>query len=40
MKQVALARLRKECVEGNDRACETLKRACEGELADACHYVP
>jgi hypothetical protein len=40
MKQKAMARLRRECVNGNDRACNTLKRVCEDGTTEACHYVP
>jgi hypothetical protein len=40
MKQHAMARLRKACVAGNDRACDTLERVCEDGREDACHYVP
>ncbi|WP_281284929.1 hypothetical protein [Halonotius terrestris] len=40
MKRQEMALLRKECVEGNDRACHTLERVCEDGRDDACHYVP
>ena len=40
MKQEEMALLRRECVKGNDRACETLERVCEDGYEDACHYVP
>ena len=40
MKQHAMAKLRRECVEGNDRACETLERVCEGGRDEVCQYVP
>lgn len=40
MKQKELALLRKECVNGNDRACNTLERVCEDGRKEVCHYVP
>ncbi len=40
MKQKELALLRKECVTGNDRACNTLERVCEDGREEVCHYVP
>jgi hypothetical protein len=40
MKQSELALLRKECVEGNSRACETLEYACANGRTEVCHYVP
>jgi len=40
MKHKAMAHLRTECIEGNDRACETLERACESGRESACQYVP
>jgi len=40
MKEKAMADLRKECKRGNDRACDTLERICEGGRETACRYVP
>ncbi|MFB6293278.1 MAG: hypothetical protein ABEH60_03335 [Halonotius sp.] len=40
MDRKELALLRKECVNGNDRACDTLRRVCEDGTEQACHYVP
>lgn len=40
MKQEEMAHLRKACVDGNDRACETLERHCEEGRQELCHYVP
>jgi len=40
MKQKDMARLRKSCVDGNNRACETLEQLCEAGRTEICHYVP
>ncbi|WP_338739069.1 hypothetical protein [Haloplanus salilacus] len=40
MKQEDMALLQEECTDGNDRACNTLERLCEGGRDDACDYVP
>jgi hypothetical protein len=40
MNQKEMARLRKSCVEGNSRACDTLEQLCEGGYTEICHYVP
>lgn len=40
MNQEDMVLLREECTEGNDRACHTLERLCEGGHDDACDYVP
>lgn len=40
MKHTELAVLRKECASGNDRACDTLERVCEGGREEACQYIP
>jgi len=40
MKQKDMARLRKSCVDGNSRACDTLEQLCKAGNDDVCHYVP
>jgi len=40
MKGKAMADLRKACIDGNDRACETLERIREDGRETACRYVP
>ena len=40
MNEPEMAQLRKECIRGNDRACDTLERVCEDGRTDACLYVP
>ena len=40
MKHRHMAQLRKECIDGNDRACETLEQVCERGYDEACQYVP
>lgn len=40
MKHKEMAELRMECVEGNDRACNTLERICEDGRKEVCQYVP
>ena len=40
MNRKELSLLRKECVEGNERACETLQRVCADGHENACQYVP
>jgi hypothetical protein len=40
MKHKEMAELRKECVDGNERACNTLERICESGREEVCQYVP
>jgi len=40
MNRKEMAQLRKSCVEGNSRACDTLEQLCESGNAWVCHYVP
>jgi|AntRauMinimDraft_3_1070383.scaffolds.fasta_scaffold01133_6 hypothetical protein len=35
-----MAQLRKACVDGNDRACDTLEQLCADGRDEVCHYVP
>ncbi len=40
MNHKALALLRKECADGNTRACDTLERVCESGREEACQHIP
>ena len=40
MNQKNMAQLRKACVDGNSRACDTLEQLCESGQEEVCHYVP
>jgi hypothetical protein len=40
MKHQAMAKLRKQCIKGNDRACKTLEEVCAGGRDEVCQYVP
>ena len=40
MQHKEMARLRKECLRGNDRACNTLEEICESGREEVCQYVP
>jgi hypothetical protein len=40
MDEIEMANLRKECINGNKRACHTLERICEDGQETACQYVP